>query len=112
MDDQSRVVEVALPNGATGLMTVRQLDGGGADKVGWQDRFDFAGVGETLEGVADALKASMAKARPSKVTVELGVELAVKSGKLTALIVEGDAKATFTVTLEWSSADEPAPKSS
>jgi hypothetical protein len=110
MDDGSRVVEVVLPNGATGLVMVRELDGGGADKVGWQNRFDFAGVSETLEGVADALQASMAKAHPTKVTVALGVELAVKAGKLTALIVEGDAKATLTVTLEWGSSDEPTAK--
>jgi hypothetical protein len=103
---ERRVVEVDLPNGATGLVAVRELDGGGADKVGWQDRFDFQGVSDTLEGVADALRASMVRARPTKVTVELGVQLAVKAGKLTALIVGGDAKATLTVTLEWSGSGE------
>jgi hypothetical protein len=98
----TRVVEVALPNGTVGLMQVRDIDGGGAEKVGWQDRFDFTGVADTLDGVADALRDSMARARPGKVTVELGIELAVKSGKLTGLVVEGNAKATLKVTLEWS----------
>ena len=97
----TRVVEVELPNGATALVRAREFEGRGARKVGWEDRFDFKGVAETLEGIADALRSSLAKARPSNVTVELGVELAVKSGKLTGLIVEGEGKGSLTVTLEW-----------
>lgn len=103
----TRVVEVELPNGATALVRAREFEGGGARKVGWEDRFDFKGVAETLEGVADALRTSLAKARPSKVTVELGVELAVKSGKLIGLIVEGEGGGSFTVTLEWGG-EQPA----
>ena len=34
----------------------------------------------------------MEKVTPSKTTVELGIELAVKNGKLTGLIVEGEAR--------------------
>jgi hypothetical protein len=94
----TRVVEVELPNGTVGLMQVRDIDGGGAEKVGWQDRFDFTGVAETLDGVADALRDSVARARPGKVTVELGTELAVKSGKLTGLVVGGNAKGALKVT--------------
>lgn len=97
----TRVVEVDLPNGATALVRAREFDGGGARKVGWEGRFDFKDVAQTLEGVTSALRSSLAKARPSKVTVELGVELAIKSGKLTALIVEGEGRGSLTVTLEW-----------
>jgi hypothetical protein len=35
------------------------------------------------------------------VTVELAIELAVKSGKLTGLVVDGEGKGALTVTLEW-----------
>ncbi|MET9896167.1 CU044_2847 family protein [Streptomyces sp. NPDC006465] len=97
----ARLVEIELPNGATGLVRVREFDGSGARKVGWEDRFDFTGVAETLEGVADALRTSLSRARPNKVTVELGVELAIKSGKLTGLLVEGEGKGALNVTLEW-----------
>jgi hypothetical protein len=97
----TRVVEVDLPNGGTALVRAREFEGRGARKVRWEDRFDFKGVADTLEGVAEALRSSLAKARPSNVTVELGVELVVKSGKLTGLIVEGEGKGSLTVTLEW-----------
>ena len=99
-----RVVEVTLPNGAVALVQATDLDDGGgqvAEKVGWKDTFDFAGVSETLEGIAQAVRSGLEKATPSKTTVELGIELAVKSGKLTGLVVEGGAAASLKVTLEW-----------
>ena len=43
----------------------------------------------------------LSKAAPSKVSVELAMEFAVKSGTLTALIVDGESKGSLTVTLEW-----------
>jgi hypothetical protein len=39
--------------------------------------------------------------QPKKATVEFGVEVTVKSGKLTALIVEGEGKGNLKITLEW-----------
>jgi hypothetical protein len=77
-------------------------DGGQvAEKVGWRDSFDLAAVSETLEGIAQAVRSGLEKMTPSKTTVELGIQLAVKSGKLTSLVVEGDASASLKVTLEW-----------
>ena len=98
-----RVVEVVLPNKAVALVRATDLDDGGrvAEKVGWQDVFSFEGVSGTLEGIAQAVRSGLEKVTPSKTTVELGIELAVKNGKLTGLIVEGDAKASLKVTLEW-----------
>lgn len=96
-----RVVEVELPNGATALVRVADLGGVGASKTGVRDKFDFQGVAATLEGITDAIKSALVKAAPDKVTVELGIEMAVKSGKLTGLLVEGEGKGALTVTLEW-----------
>lgn len=97
MDD---IVEVKLPNGENTLVKARSLDGGGATKTG-VSRFDLDGVSRTLEGVAEAVQAGLRKAAPSKVSVELGLEFAVKGGVLTALIVDGQSKGSLTVTLEW-----------
>jgi hypothetical protein len=104
----SRVVEVVLPNKAVALVRAADLDEGGqvAEKVGWKDTFDFADVSKTLEGIAEAIRSGLEKVTPSKTTVELGIELAVKNGKLTGLLVEGGGKASLKVTLEW--AKEPS----
>ncbi len=98
-----RVVEVMLPNKTVALVRVTDLDEGGqvAEKVGWRDVLDSEGVSGMLEGIAQAVRSGLEKVTPSKATVELGIELAVKNGKLTGLIVEGDAKASLRVTLEW-----------
>jgi hypothetical protein len=109
----TRVVEVVLPNQAVTLVRAADLDEGSqvAEKVGWKDTFDFADVSGTLEGVAQAVRSGLEKVAPSKTTVELGIQLAIKNGKLTGLIVEGKADASLKVTLEWGkqpSGDAPA----
>ncbi len=109
-----RVVEVELPNKTVALVRAVDLDDEGgqvAEKVGWKETFDLGEVSGTLEGIARAIRSGLEKVAPSKTTVELGIQLAVKNGKLTGLIVEGKADASLKVTLEWgkeSSADGPA----
>lgn len=105
---QDQVVEIALPNGATALAQVRRLDGAGATKTAALPRFDFADVGRVVEGVAESIKGAVAKAAPDKVTVTLGLELAVKNGKLSGLVVEGQGKGSIAITLEWHGADSPS----
>ena len=103
---ESKIIEVSLPNGGVALVQARTIDGGsGATKTG-VGRADFAGVAKTLGGVAEAIHGALEKAAPSKVRVELGIELAVKSGGLVGLIVDGDTSASLTVTLEWERARE------
>lgn len=97
----SRVVEVQLPNGTTALVRAVEVDGGGSTKTAFGDRFDFGDVAGTLEGIAGAIRASLEKAAPDRVTVELSLELAVKAGRLTGLLVDGEGKGSLSVTLEW-----------
>jgi len=104
---ESKIVEVALPNGGTALVQARQVDGTGATKtkIG---RLDFAGVARTLEGVAEAIHGAVARAAPTRVSVELGLELAVTSGVLVGLVVDGETTASLAVTLEWERPPAPS----
>lgn len=100
----TRVVEVDLGNGTVALVRATEVEVGdddGAEKVGWRGRFDFSDVTGTLEGLADALRTAVDSAKPDKMTVELGLELAVRSGKLTGILVEGSGNVSLKVTLEW-----------
>lgn len=103
----SKVVEVRLPNGATAHVQVRELDGVGATKTGLRDALDFEGVARSLEGITDAIRTAVAKAAPNKVSVELGIELALKSGTLVGLIVDGESKGSLKVNLEWGRDEQP-----
>jgi hypothetical protein len=111
----SRVVEVVLPNNTVALVRAVELDEGGgqAEKVGWKDTFDLEHVSGMLEGISQSIRAGLDKVRPSKTTVELGIELALKNGRLTGMLVDGEANASLKVTLEWSTEPaapaEPAP---
>jgi hypothetical protein len=97
------VVEVVLPNGKVALMQAADLDddGHGAAKVSRKDIFRFEDVSGTLEGIGEMVRSGLEKVKPSKTTVELGIQLAVKNGKLTGLIVEGKVEASLKVTFEW-----------
>ncbi len=39
--------------------------------------------------------------QPDKVSVKIGLEIAIESGQLTALIVKGASKANFEISMEW-----------
>jgi Na+/H+-translocating membrane pyrophosphatase len=99
------VVEVELPNGVTAL--VQAVDaGGGAAKAARAGKLDLSAVMGALEGMSLAVKSALAKAAPDKVSVEFGLELAIKSGALTAMLVDGEGSASLRVTLEWQSGDD------
>lgn len=72
--------------------------GAGATKTAFEGKFDFQDVAATLEGLSDAIKSALQTAAPDKTTVEFGVELAVSSGRLTSLLVEGKGSASLAVT--------------
>ncbi|MEU8982603.1 CU044_2847 family protein [Streptomyces sp. NPDC048309] len=63
---------------------------------------DLSGVTSALSTFAGQLNQAFHQAAPQRATVEFGCQLAVESGKLTALIVKGSAAANLKVTLEWS----------
>jgi hypothetical protein len=75
----------------------------GPQNVGTAEVLNFDGVRETLEAVAKDLDAVWQKVRPKEATVEFGLSLTVKSGKLTGLIVQGDGSASLKVRLKWTS---------
>ncbi|HET9970990.1 MAG TPA: CU044_2847 family protein [Streptosporangiaceae bacterium] len=99
------VVKVELPNGVTALVRAVDAGGGGAAKAARTGKPDLSAVMGTLEGMSLAVKSALAKAAPDKVAVEFGLELAVKAGALTAMLVDGEGSASLRVTLEWQGDD-------
>ncbi|MFI6291722.1 CU044_2847 family protein [Nonomuraea sp. NPDC050790] len=106
MDELSSVATTSalLPNGAE--IEVRRKSGGAADVAGSLP--DFTAVADTLRGVSESVLDALRKARPDEVTVEFGMNVSAKSGRLSSLLVSADAAADFKITLKWSGA-EPEP---
>jgi len=83
MDRQTEVVEARLPNGVT--IGVEVVEGGGAGNVSALDQLDCQQVEGVIEGLAQVVTSAPLRARPSRATAELGLDLKVGSGHLTGV---------------------------
>lgn len=98
MDAEAVVPVSVIIDGRTVWIEARQL--GGEEEVAGRS-FDFEDVTNSLAAIASQVGQAVRGLRPERVKVELGCEVAVESGKLTALLVKGSAKANLKLTLEW-----------
>lgn len=97
-ESRSKIISVKVKENVTVLVEARSL--GGEQEVS-DKLFDFQSVADAIEAITESIAATINKVQPKKATIEFGVEVTVKSGKLTALIVEGEGKGNLKITLEW-----------
>lgn len=74
---------------------------GEADVAEFRGIASFEDVTRTIESITTSVMETLKKAAPDKSSIEFGIELAMESGKLTALVVKGSATANLKITLEW-----------
>jgi Trypsin-co-occurring domain 1 len=98
-ESRGSTVPVALPNGAVVQVEVAST---GREDVSF-DVKQFQPVADAIEGVVQMIAAPIQKVKPKKATVKFGMELAIESGQLTAVIVKGSGKRNLEITLEWES---------
>ena len=101
-----QIVPISLGQGVKIKAEVTNL--GGPSKAGALDALPFKDFTKALEKIAGSLVDSLRASSPDKASVELGIEIGLESGQLTALLVKGTGTANLKVTLEWSKADSPA----
>ena len=73
--------------------------------VGITEVFDLNEVRETVAALGTQFKRAWESAQPDEATVEFGVSVKAKSGKLTSLIVEGEGEGTFKVSMTWKASE-------
>jgi hypothetical protein len=95
--------KLTLPNGAAVYVKVEP-----AMSKGRPVPTDFSSVSGTIEGIATSVIAVWNKVKPSKATVEFGLELEGGTGGVLALFADAKSSAHLTVTLEWDAATAPA----
>jgi hypothetical protein len=98
-ESRGSTVPVELPNGAIVQVEVAST---GREDVAF-DVKQFQPVADAIEGVVQMIAAPIEKVKPKKATVKFGMELAIESGQLTAVIVKGSGKGNLEITLEWES---------
>lgn len=98
-DEDAPIVYAQLPGG--GMVAVRAVELGGPADVSALDALKFEDVAKTIRSIAETIGSAVKHSAPSKGTVSFGLEVAVESGKLTSLLVQGSGTATLNITLEW-----------
>jgi hypothetical protein len=93
-------IPVVLPNGAHVRISGTLGSPTGERDVSFKMP-SFEKVAQIVEGIGDSLHAVGEKLKPSKLTVEFGLEIKVESGELTALLVKGEGTSHLTVEFEW-----------
>lgn len=74
---------------------------GGPSTASVVNALPFDGVRETIEGLAAEFARAYRAVRPEEATVEFGLSLTTKTGRLTGLLVEGGGTANLKVTMKW-----------
>ena len=100
----SAVTEMVAVESGGKMFFVEVADAGGVGTVGLDDVMSFDGVTETVTAVARSLSSAWEAVKPDEASVEFGLKVIGKTGKLTGLRVEGGGEASLKVTLSWKSA--------
>jgi Trypsin-co-occurring domain 1 len=98
-------VPVVLPNGAKLQVEVARPFGSEMDVADVRELVDqeaLEPIKRAIEGLAGWISSSVELLKPSKASVEFGIEIGTEAGQLTALLVKGHGKANLKITLEWS----------
>ncbi len=97
-DERTEILPVKLPNGTVMYVEARSM--GGKEKVSFKD-LPFDDVMAAITGLGEGINNALQTVKPKKVSVKLGLEVGLESGKLTALLVKGTGKANLEITLQW-----------
>jgi Na+/H+-translocating membrane pyrophosphatase len=98
METGTEIIKVELTNGTIIHVQVTAL--GGEEEVAFILPA-FKGVTDAIEGIAESVVTTLQKVKPHKASVEFGLEVALESGQLTALLVKGSGSSNLKITLEW-----------
>ncbi|MEU4128908.1 CU044_2847 family protein [Streptomyces wuyuanensis] len=125
-DSEARVTRIVLPDGTPVWARIsgageleRPGPGGEPGGLPYSDTGFAEQVQARMEslhgvvtGVARSLAGPLRAVRPDEVSVEFGIELTAKAGKVVGLLADGEAKGAIKVTLTWNGgppAGDPAP---
>jgi hypothetical protein len=100
MEARTTNIKTILPNNTPIYIQARAL--GGDEDIAFKDKLpSFDQIAQAIEGITQSLTTVWDKVKPSKANVELNVEIALESGQLIAMLVNGSATASMKITLEW-----------
>ncbi|WP_406429630.1 CU044_2847 family protein [Streptomyces sp. NBC_01589] len=121
-DSGARITRIEMPDGTPVWARIsgaeeleRPASGGGGPTytdTGFGDITDrvqarVESLHSVVTSVARSLAVPLRAVRPDEVSVEFGIELTAKSGKVVGLLADGEAKGAIKVTLTWNGGGPP-----
>jgi len=101
------IVEIKLDNNTTILAEVLVKNNNGREKIASEiAEKKFSDFSNTVGKIASETLKPLKQINAKKLTIKMGMNIGVESGKLTALLVEGSANANIEITIEWSNESE------
>ncbi|GAC1378035.1 MAG: hypothetical protein NVS4B7_00240 [Ktedonobacteraceae bacterium] len=97
--DPDETIEARLNDNS--IIRIEAVPLGGEERIADIGPISFADVTDTVEHIAQPMVTMLKKIKPSRGSVEFGIQVGVESGKLTALLVKGTGSANLKITLEW-----------
>lgn len=101
MSNETKIIPVELSDGTIIKVEATQI---GEQKVAFQSR-SFREVSSVVKSITQEISGMLQdihkEVQPEKVSVKIGLEIAIESGQLTALIAKGSGKANLEITMEW-----------
>jgi len=96
MPDGLSVVNAVLRDGNTVQIEVAR-----GEELVASRTYAFSGVSQKISTLAGELADLLRDVRPDVASIELGFEVGLEQGNLTAILVRGTSKANLKITLEW-----------
>ncbi|MFD8687327.1 CU044_2847 family protein [Streptomyces sp. NPDC059651] len=119
-DSGARITRIEMPDGTpvwARISGAEELDrpesGGltftdtGFGNIADQVQARVESLHSVVTSVARSLAVPLRAVRPDEVSVEFGIELTAKSGKVVGLLADGEAKGAIKVTLTWNGGGPP-----
>ncbi|MFJ8887216.1 CU044_2847 family protein [Streptomyces sp. NPDC102402] len=118
-DSVARITRIEMPDGTpvwariSGAEELGEPTGGPTyTDIGYEDLTDriqarVESLADVVTSVARSLAEPLRAVRPDEVSVEFGIELTAKAGKVVGLLADGEAKGAIKVTLTWSGGESP-----
>jgi hypothetical protein len=120
----SEIVQVKMPGGgpiwvrvaaaepaATDGQAAGPADVGLVQRIAPSDEvFHLEGFADTVRGVVTSVRQALDEHRPDSLSVEFGIEIAARAGKLLSVLAEVGATAQIRVTASWDRRDAAMPQ--
>lgn len=102
MDNQSQVITLKLSDGS--VVSV-EATGIGETQISPTSTLPFSEMKAIIKSLTADIASTMQEVKqvvqPDKMSIKIGLEVAVESGQLTALLVKGSGKGNLEISMEW-----------